>query len=271
MRTSLTTENRRVFCQLTGKDIGQYWAFRGNEHILCADWGNDRTLAAHGLASLALTPSPVEMTGQVPPLHEQGLKLVDRPVDLLRDDDAFATYQERTELIRAGMWSIANPLEIYDPTSGTFTIFPHQVVSFGGTYEGDWRLKWTQGFGPFSWKCGGTQFRTLGHDNDEIVFDEFPTLTIPLSGTVEFLVSGGEHGGEVDLEDMHSGYTIRPTLPPEGPEGKILSLPVPATVSYRQLRLTALSSGVVFYGIRTREAQPWNPNVRFDWNTLPPV
>lgn len=259
MRTSITTENRRVFCQIAGIDIGRYWAFRALEHSLCPDWGNDRTLAAHGLASLALTPSPVEMIGQNPPLAEQGLRIADAPVELLRNDATFRIYASNLASLRQGVRAIPNCFELYDPSTGTFTIFPHQVATFGGVYEGDWRLKWTQGFGPFSWKAG-----MMAHDT-------FPTLTIPLSGSVEFLVSGGEHGGTVQLEDTHSGYQITPPLPPEPQGGGFMSLPVPAGVSYRQVKLTMLSPGTVFYGIRTREPQPWISDVEFDWHTLPRV
>ena len=80
-RTGWTNVNRLLFSQLSGIDIGGYWAFRGGQHILTADWHFDAILAAHGLASLALTPSPVEMIGQTPSLAEQGLILADKPVD----------------------------------------------------------------------------------------------------------------------------------------------------------------------------------------------
>jgi len=37
------------------------------------------------------------------------------------------------------------------------------------------------------------------------------------------------------------------------------------------VRLTALSPGVCFLGLKTREPQPWLPNVKFDYWTLPPA
>jgi hypothetical protein len=259
-RTGFTTENRRVFCQLSGLDIGRWWAFRAMEHGLVADWHNDVVLASHGLASLALTPSPVEMIGQVPPLHEQGLTIATKPVELLRNDDAFARYAGNTACIRQGKWSLNPSLELQDQQG--YTIFPHQVATFGGLYEGDWRLKFSQGFGPFVWKAGEVV-------EDDVLGSMFvtPAFTIPLSGPVDFLVSGGADGGQVELVDTYSGYTIRPTLPPE----KVVSLPCPASVSYRQLRLTMLTPGCCFYGIRSREQQPRIPGVAFDWHTLPKV
>ena len=74
-RTVWTTENRTLFAQLSGIDIGSYWAFRGNQNFLVADWNFDRVLAAHGLASLALTPNRATMLDQdIAPL---GLKYAD--------------------------------------------------------------------------------------------------------------------------------------------------------------------------------------------------
>lgn len=255
MRTGFTTENRRVFNQLSGLDLGRWWAFRAMEQPLCSDWHNDVVLASHGLASLALTPSPVEMIGQVPPLAEQGLTIATTPVELLRNEEAFARYVSNTARIRQGKLALDTRPEMFDPLTG-FTIFAHQVPAFGGCYEGDWRLKFSQGFGPFVWKAGPAE-----EDPSPI----FGALTIPLSGPVEFLVSGGAEGGKVELEDTFSGYTIRPDLPAE----QIVSLPVPAGVSYRQIRLTMLAPGTCFYGIRTREMQPRIPGVEFSWHTLP--
>jgi hypothetical protein len=261
MRTSLTSENRRVFCQLSGSDIGRHWAFRYAEHPLCADWGNDRVLASHGLASLALVPSPVEMIGQVPPLHEQGLALATEPVELLRDDAAFDRYAYNMACIRRGYLKLDRRVELYDPASSTYTIFPHQVAQFDGVYSGHWKLKFCQAFGPFVWQSDNSS-----HENAQM-----PEMHVSLSGPVDLLVSGGEHGGEVEVEDTRSKYRIQPKLPPEGPVQSVVALNVPASVSYRQVRLTALSPGVCFYGIRCREPQPRCDAKPFDWNDLPRV
>lgn len=242
--------------QLAGIDIGAYWAFRQGDHVLCADWGNDRILAQHGLASLALTPSPVEMIGQVPPLAEQGLKLVTEPVDLLRNDKVFETYCERTNRVRSGSLRLFRDSFLFDPAQGTTTIFAHQVAQIGGRYEGDWRLKWFQGFGPFGWKAGEVDSRIAP-----------PAVTIPLSGPVEFIVSGGPDGGQFELEDLSSGYTVHPTLPPDS----LVSLPVPGAISYRDIRLTALTPGAVFHAVRVREHQSLSAAGGFDHSVLPPA
>ena len=259
MRTSLTFENRRLFARLSGLDIGRWWAFRSHDGVLCADWGNDRVLASHGLASLALVPSPVEMIGQDPPLAEQGLKVANQPVELLRNDEAFATFVANLAAVRSGKQDVGwfGPW-LHDPASGTFTYFAHQVEGIGARYMGDWRLEFSQGFGPFAWRAGSAGFGWS---------DGVPTLTIPLSGPVELLASGGKQGGSLRVEDLHSGYVASPALPPND----LVSLPIPAQVSYRDVRLTALSPGIVFYGIRSREPQPFSPRWRFDWHKLPLV
>lgn len=259
MRTSMTVENRRLFMQLTSRDIGAYWAFRQSEHSLCADWGNDRVLASHGLASLALTPSPVEMIGQVPPLAEQGLTLATQPVDLLRDDTAFSRYVERTNQVRNGSLKLFHGPFLYEPGAG-WIVFAHQIAQIGGCYDGDWCLKWLQGFGPFGWMAGAME------QGDQEFLAE-PYVTIPLSGPVEFLVSGGVNGGQFELEDLSSGYTVSPVLPPD----QLVSLPVPGNVSYRDIRLTALTPGAIFHGVRTKEPQPAVGGWKFDHATLPPV
>lgn len=256
-RTGITTENRRLFMQLSGIDIGRYWAFRAAEHNTCSDWQLDRVLASYGLASLALTPTDVQMIGQEPPLHEQGLTLATQSVELLRDDAAFNTYRDRTQHIRDGEWRPACSRYLTDLQSGTTTILPHQIAGIGGVFTGDWKLRWAQGFGPFAWRAG-----------DEATF---PQIIIPVSGPVEVLVSGGESGGKALVEDTRSGYRAEPDLPAEGPQGQILSLPIPTQVSYREIRITARTPGVVFYGIKTREPQPYHPHVQFDHSFLPPV
>src|SRR5262245_1838659 len=92
-RTGWTTTNRRVFAQRCGLDIGAWWAFRGGQHWLTADWHFDTVLAAHGYASLALTPSDVEMIGQDPPLEEQGLRIAREPVEALRNEKAWERFK----------------------------------------------------------------------------------------------------------------------------------------------------------------------------------
>lgn len=251
-RTSWTTENRRVFQHLSGLDIAKWWAFRGGQHMITADWGFERMLAAHGLASLALTPSDVEMIGQVPPLHEQGLTIAKQPVELLRNDAAFDLFAERTRQIRNGYLQLPQDrfLRLDDQSQ---VIFPHQIGALGGQRYEAWRLKWSQGFGPFAFVASapGSQ------------------IVVPVAGACSFFVSGGERGGKFDILDKHSGYQATPELPPEGDNKQVMNLAVPGSVAWRPITLTAQTAGVVFYGIKVNEPQPVVPDWSFEHTQLP--
>lgn len=261
-RTGWTTDNRTVFNQRAGIDIGAYWAFRGNEHWLTADWHFDTILARNGLCSLALTPAKCQMIGQSPSLAEQGLALVGAKKHLKadgawKDDVAWKEKGDdsssRRHDSRHCNITAAPPIH---QLRGHYTYFPHQLHQLGAFYEGEWRMKWSQGFGPFSW-----QSSTAGD-----------SLTVPLSGVCELLVHGGERGGQVEIVDTHSGYSCSPTLPPEQqPTAGVLALALPSGVSYRDVKLTALSPGIVFYGMRTGEPQIFDLNAKpFDYSVLPP-
>ncbi len=262
-RTGWTNANRLLFSQLSGIDIGAYWAFRGSQHILCADWGFDVVLAAHGLASLALTPSPVEMIGQVPSLKEQGLTLATKSVTDRIDDDAFQRYCDCMEAVREGKFKPAWP-GLFHSESGYTLIFPHQLQYVGGSYNKNWVLKWTQGLGPFSWKA-----------DESLALLPIPAspaaFTVPILGACDILISGGEKGGKVKVIDKSSGFEASPTIQPEGDQGQVLALNVPLSCGYREIEVTCLSPGVIFYGIKCREPQPYNPTLSFDHSWLPPV
>ncbi len=250
MRTHFTTENRRVFARLSGIDIGAYWAFRANEHFTTPDWGNDAVLASRGLASLALVPSPVEMIGQHPPLADQGLKLADAPVEDRRNDEAFDRFSMMTARIRDG-FDLGLLRTRYRDDTGVEYVFAHQLGGlFRAGWEGDWRLKWSPGLGGFA-----------ARGFKDAVFECW------LSGSCRFMVGGGPKGGQVAVEDLKSGYTVRPTLLPEA-SNQVTQVVVPATVSWRQVRLTVLSSDAVFFGIQCQEPQPVVTGWAFDHSKL---
>lgn len=266
-RTGRTNVNRLLFSQLSGIDIGSYWAFRGGLHACTSDWHWDTVLAAHGLAVCALTPSPVEMIGQVPPLADQGLTLATGPVADRVNDEAFKRFRDRTSDIRNRVMQPAWP-GVFHSDGGINTIFPHQLQYLGGSYTGDWLLKWMQGFGPFAWKASQEQFweRPGGRPTGGI----FPRLTVSVLGSCDFLIGGGKNGGIVKVVDKHSGFEATPNLQPEGEQTQVLALTVPSAANYREIELTALDPGVCFYGIRCREPQPYNPALSFDHSWLPP-
>jgi len=262
-RTVWTTENRLLFAQLSGIDIASYWAFRGNEHFLVADWNFDRVLAANGLASLALTPNRCEMLDQdIAPL---GLKYAGD--NRATNSISFATYRDNLARIREGAFRPGVNHPFFHDASG-YTIFPHQIPQIGGEYMGDWRIRDFLGFGPFCWKTGETGYVRTGSTQE--YRPKLIALNVPVSGPCDFIVSGGEHGGKIKLEDEQSGYSVEPDLPAEA-GNNFMQLSIPSSASYRNVRLTALSPGVCFLGLKTREPQPWLPNVKFDYWTLPPA
>lgn len=260
-RTHFTTENRRMFAILSGIDIGRYWAFGGSEHMLVADWGYDRQLAEHGLCSLALTPAKAT---QLENIAAMGLKMANAPVEGMRNEDAYKRYTENLHDIRYGHLEVpVQPSRGLCYSDGTHVTFPHQVPTLGGQYVGDWRFRWSLAYGCFAWQAGEISIQDAEARN-------FPNVEIPLFGPCELLVSGGQYGGRVRVDDAHSGFWCEPELIPEG-QGDVFKIAVPGGYAYRLVRLTMLTTGSVFYGVRTREAQPFDPKVKFDFNALPPL
>jgi hypothetical protein len=264
-RTGMTTENRKVFSLLSGVDIGPYWAFKGSDHMLVADWSWDRMLAQHGLCSLALTPTKAT---QLEKIKDQGLVLAKKPVKELDNPKALVRYSTSLFRIREGHeeFPITPGMRLFH--GDTWTIFPHQLPTLGAVYSGDWRLKWSLGYGCFAWKAGP------GESVDEtavpVKWDNPPMVNIPIIGSIDVLVSGGENGGQVRVEDEHSGFFCEPMLQPESQVGT-LAISVPGSYTYRNIRVIALTPGIVFYGIRSKEAQPYLPHVKFDFHLLPPL
>ncbi len=272
-RSGFTADNRRIFCQLSNVDIGPFWAFRNNDHPLVADWHFDATLATHGLASLALTPSHVQMIGQDPPLADQGLVIADAPVIERIDDGAFNVYRARLQAIRHGALKFGVETVFQKDDTG-YHYLPHQLHMIGGRYFGDWRFKEMRAFGEFTWVAGEEQ-RTLTSGDEACstqsidVQKTFPSFTVPVYGIAMLLLSGGKDGGQFKIEDTESGYTVEPFIPPEGDNHQCLQVPLPAMVSYRAIRVTALTPGVCFYKLTCQNKQPVDPTQKFDHSILP--
>lgn len=252
-RTSWTTENRLVFAQLAGHDIGCYWAFRASENFITADWGFDRALAGVGLCSLALTPARVQMIGQEPSLEEQGLRLVTEPVEALRDDRRLAAFAQRQTLIRLRDIHLAAATVMLKDPGGSVMVFAHQLGYLSSDIDlSAWRLKWSQAFGPFAFRA-----------------DDTAQLKVTVSGPVDFLVSGGVSGAKVQIVDTESGFEISPMMPAEDGQ-QLPQLFVPGGLCQRELVLTC-EPGAVFYGLRLALPQPIHLDYVFDYNNLPPV
>lgn len=271
-RTAWTSDNRRVFAQLCGQDIGMWWAFRMNEHNLTADFHWEPVLASLGMAAVALTPSPVEMIGQNPPLAEQGLTIVTEFAIERCNDAAFHLFQNRLEQVRKGQFQLGVSTQFhFNPHDGTWTYFPHQMHMIGGEYQGDWRLRECRGWGTFSWVAGDGNWydRSPQGDGSRPTRGACGILTVPIFGPCSVLISGGKSGGKVEVCDEGSGFKASPDLPPEGENAQVLNMQIPGGIAYRNIRITALTPGVVFYGIQTRDKQPSLPGATFDYSMLP--
>lgn len=258
-RNAWSVDNRLTFGQLAGIDIGPTWAFKGGTHWLTADWGFDATLARTGLASLALTPSLCEMIGQTPSLEEQGLRMATGAVPDHLAEAEFDRYKRNLARVYNGEATIpfknfTNPPEL----GGGYMYFAHQVGQIGATRWSaikDWRLKWSQGFGPFAFRAA----------------EAGAAIEIPVAGPCDVMVSGGLNGGCVSVVDDRSGYQCDPTLQPEGPSTQVFNLVIPGPPVTREITLTALDPGVVFYGLRTHMPQMIDHSFQFDHSHLPPV
>lgn len=256
MRTCWWPDSVKLFAQLSGIDLRTYAAFRGNEQFTSTDWLWDTMLAKHGLASLALTPAKVQMIGQVPPLAEQGLELtVDpRPVKE-QDDEAFEKYRTNLKLLRTSA-SLERPQMIHREGAAQM-FFPHQVKAImGAAWRGNLELVWRQGAGPFLYRAG------KGKDGAGDA-----SLVVRISGTSSFLVSAGDAGAQVTIEDTRSGFKTSPTLQPS-PDP--VSIQVPGGPIPRLVTMD-MAEGAVFHGLLTDDPQMLDTTWRFSWDQLPPA
>ena len=231
-RTGHTWENRKAFLQTSGLDVAQWSSFCRDSHITCADWQFDRALVQHGLVSLALTPAKCQMIGQDPPLEAQGLRLVTEEVEARRQENAFTTLQVSTRQIREGMWQLPDA-KILLQDDGAVYVMPHQLQLLGGSYHGNWKLKWLQGLGPFAWQAGKTED------------DKFPQLIVPVSGPASLVVSGGPLGGTIEVKDGASGFQQQIPLQAETEMVNAMSIQIPGGLAWRMVSLRALGEGIM--------------------------
>jgi hypothetical protein len=249
MRTGWTLDNRRIFSVLADDDIGRWWAFRAFEHNIGPDWWNDAMLAAHGYASLALTPSPVEMIGQNPPLAEQGLAIVTRPDIQPNDKRRFESFKERSALVRSGELRMPDCNFWRGPDQST-TIYAHQLGHLGARWEGGWTHRAHVGAGPFARRAASAG----------------SVLKVPVLGPCSVLLTGGDRGAHWKISA--GAFRSTPSLPPEG---NLMWVDIPDSgASYREVTVEAGTPGGVIYGIRCRDDQPRVPYT-FDWSQLPRI
>lgn len=253
-RTQWWNDNCRLFAQLAGIDLRTYAAFRGNQQWVTTDWQFEAQLAAHGLASLALTPARCQMVGQNPPLEQQGLELVSsshclQGYQLDLDNKFFECYRDNLIDIRSGRMKVEHAGAI--PRMGdTQIFFPHMIPHLRGVrWQGQLELQWSQGFGPFAYRAGPGG----------------ASLFVLVSGTCSVLATGGLAGAKVTVEDRRSGFKAQPDLPVET---SIVEIAVPGGPIPRRIDI-AFDEGAMFYGLSTSEPQPIDTTFRFDWSQLP--
>ena len=252
-RTQWWPDNVRLFAQLAGIDLRTYACFRGQEQFVTTDWGFEAQLARHGLASLALTPSKAQMIGQVPSLKDQGLELTTLHSDpdlITAQQCTFENYAAVLDNIRKGYYVPEAPGMIHrDGASMLF--FPHQLGAINALFEKDWwKLKWSQGFGPFAYQARAG----------------IAAMSVSVSGPVSFLVTGGDTGSSVTIEDARSGFKFAPDLPPAG--NNPISITVPGGPIPR-LITAEFAEGAVFYGLSCEQPQMIDTTFKFDWSQLP--
>ena len=252
-RTNYWPINRLLFAQLSGIDLATYAAFRGGEHFVTTDWGWEAQLASHGLASLALTPAKCQMIGQNPPLEQQGLTLTGTSRGFQEpraNDEAFAYYRAALTTIRKGRAKTGLPGIIHRDGAGML-FFPHQLgyLEGGPIWNGSLELAWQQGFGPFAYRAGPGG----------------ASLSLRISSSSQFLVTGGAAGARVAIKDTRSDFNFAPTLPPAT---DIVTLAVPGGPIPRRIELV-LEEGAVFHGVSTSDPQMLDTTFSFNWDQLP--
>ena len=247
-RTTWYPTNRLLFAQLSGIDTNTWIGFR---EWTTTDWGWEAQLARHGLASLALTPSKAQMPWEDPSISTM-LNLTTEPVEKQRSETAFRTYRDNLAEIRSGQYKINAPGIIHEQNGGQL-FFPHQLgyLAGGPIWQGNLELQWSQGFGPFAYRAGPGG----------------ASLSLRVSGSASFLLSGGSAGAGVTLSDTRSGFKAEPPLPP-GVTGHFVNIDVPGGPVPRTIEMR-MNEGAVFYGLQTADAQVLDTTFRFDWSQLP--
>ena len=254
-RTHWWPDNVRLFAQVSGIDLRTYACFRGNEQFVTTDWGFETQLARHGLASLALTPAKVQMIGQVPPLEQQGLELTTSSgVGVMLHgggEPAFDLYRNNLAAIREHRFKLDGPNVIHRDGAGML-FFPHQLgyLAGGPTWQGTLELKNSQGLGPFAYRAGPGG----------------ASLSVRISGSCSFLITGGTTGGKVAITDTRSGFNFAPELPAN--MDQLATINVPGGPVPRRITCE-MAEGTVFYGLQTTDPQLLDSTFKFSWDQLP--
>lgn len=251
-RTGWWPSIRYGFAQLSGVDIATYAAFGGNEQPVTTDWQFEFQMLRHGLSALALTPAKCQMIGQNPPLAEQGLELTTGPVAACEDNEKFAYFAKTLKAIRKNEVDAEKIISTFHSRMGQTLFYPHQLGKLFSAEHG-WKLRWTQGWGPFSYVAGPGG----------------ASLSVRVAGPCSFMLSGGEGvAANVTIVDQYSGFQTHPTLPEY--TGNFSEVAVPGGPMPRTVAL-GISEGGILYGVSCADPQLLNTAYSFSWDKLPEV
>ncbi|PWU21839.1 MAG: hypothetical protein C5B50_00720 [Verrucomicrobia bacterium] len=261
-RTGHTIDNRAVFGSLAGVDIAARWCFRDAIQTLTADWSFDAQLARVGLQSRALTPAK---TRSLDPNHAGfGLREVREPLDVFRDPDGLRAYEKALAHRRRHRHELVEPaggavLRLHGAQAGQHIVFAHhmrQMVKPGGAFleatgaDSDWRLRWSQGFGPFGWQAARSGAK----------------VKFPLFGQAALVVMTKRKGCHIRV------FTDSSDISPEIPDtGEIVGLSIPGRMETREVQVSC-DEGAVILGLQCGQIQPWfRSSAFFRHYHLPPV
>jgi hypothetical protein len=137
-----------------------------------ADWWFDSMLQLHGYCSLAPAPT---MAVNIDPQTQAALG-----ADYVRSEFQVAEDQaEQLQRLRTRQAALAtaaagndqlmaqSKIFLTNPEMGRWIVFPHQALALGGCrLAGGWKLKWSQGWGPFTFVAQDAgsvlEFRCVG-------------------------------------------------------------------------------------------------------------
>jgi hypothetical protein len=251
-RTTTGPEIQSIFLALTGVDplstaLGEteYWG-------AATDWNFDISLLLDGYVSLATAPSLARNLDTRFDDNEI-VQLLDH-FDLSEvDDTAFTRFRERL-LYRAHTNETASlsALPHFDLRTNCWNAFAHEVAAANRDFvRGNWKLKWSQCFGPFVFVAqeAGCQ------------------IEVPIFSEQSMLLCGfGPNCGSAEVE-MGNTTAFIDCKRPEATNSAVGLEPM--TEPGSMLRITVRESGFQFYGLMTSRVQSWHRGrYDFDYKTI---
>lgn len=250
-RTPSTTELRRWFLDMTGRDCATFGeaAFRVGpdaDVALASDYQYDLVLQRHGLCSLATSPGyAADLDVRV---AELGGYATPAPDPHGTEARAVATLARRLSVQRARPPAEQSAPYLHNPVLGGWVVFLHQLLFMEDSPArliGSWRIRWSKLHGPFLFETD----------------DPDAALELPLSGAL--LGVGYQGAPDNALIELHDGARPAVTLDARNPAARPLY--ARATLSAAgavPIRLRGRGGGWLrLFAICFAEPQPWLPAV----------